>query len=168
MKTNEIKKTQEIVVRTEYVADDGVVFYSKEECEKYEESALFMASLQLKRIMKGDKDFTQYDINDECSDEYIVEIFNIENANDLENLGKYLRLKMLHNKATENSIEQCFKSRDKRIGFSFDGITVGHEVMIFWTYDEDWFWVYGDGSINGYVEFFRNKLTNLIYPKKEN
>ena len=40
--------------------------------------------------------------------------------------------------------------------------------MIFWNYDEDWFWVYNDGSINGYCDFFREKITKLIAPKEEN
>lgn len=38
MKINEVKETREVLVRTEYVAEDGEVFSTKEECEKYEES----------------------------------------------------------------------------------------------------------------------------------
>lgn len=38
MKINEIKETREVVVRTEYVAVDGTVFRTKEECEKWEKS----------------------------------------------------------------------------------------------------------------------------------
>ena len=48
MKTREIKK--EIVERTEYVAEDGTVFYSVEDCEYYEHSALFTVTRKLKRI----------------------------------------------------------------------------------------------------------------------
>lgn len=55
-------------------------------------------------------------------------------------------------------------TRNKHV---FDSVTAGHEVMIFWNYDEDWFWVYNDGSINGYCEFFREKITKLITPKEE-
>lgn len=40
MRENEVKETREVVVRTEYVAEDGTVFRSEEECKKYEESAL--------------------------------------------------------------------------------------------------------------------------------
>ena len=36
MRVNEIKETREVVVRTEFVAEDGQVFRSEEECKKYE------------------------------------------------------------------------------------------------------------------------------------
>ena len=52
MKKNEIKKTIEQVVRVEYIAEDGTVFYSEGECAEYEESALFVVSNQLKRLSK--------------------------------------------------------------------------------------------------------------------
>ena len=44
MRTNEVKETREVVVRTEYIAEDGTVFRNEEECKKYEESALFAIS----------------------------------------------------------------------------------------------------------------------------
>ena len=44
MRTNEVRETKEVVVRTEYIAEDGTVFRSEEECKKYEESALFVIS----------------------------------------------------------------------------------------------------------------------------
>ena len=52
MKVNEIRKTETIekLVRTEYIAEDGTVFRSEEECKKYEESALFAISKELKRL----------------------------------------------------------------------------------------------------------------------
>ena len=52
MRINEIKETKEVVIRTEYVAENGEVFSTKEECEKYEESALFEVSKLLKRLQK--------------------------------------------------------------------------------------------------------------------
>ena len=50
MKTNEIKRTIEEVVCVEYIAEDGQVFYDKEECKKYEESALFAVSPSARNI----------------------------------------------------------------------------------------------------------------------
>ena len=50
MRVNEIKRTIEEVVRVEYIAEDGQVFYNEDECKKYEESALFAVSKQLKRL----------------------------------------------------------------------------------------------------------------------
>ena len=169
MTVKEIKKTQEVVVRTEYVANDGEIFHNEAECKKYEESALFVVSNKLKRIKKKNgREFSQYDFNEEYSDEYIVDVFNIENQTDLDNLAMYLKLFMAKNGASEKAIADCFKADvTNRTNFVFERLTVGHEVLIFWNYDMDWFWVYGDGSINAYFEYFKNKITNLIYPEKE-
>ena len=165
MRVNEVKETREVVVRTEYIAEDGTVFRNEEECKKYEESALFAINKELKRTTEK---VSQSDINDNLSYEDMVETFDVQTERDLENLRRYLYLKMRKNGASEDSVKECFTSKDgKRSNYVFDNVTTGHEVMIFWNYDEDWFWVYGDGSINGYCEFFRNKLTKLITPKEE-
>lgn len=167
MKVNEVKETREVVVRTEYVAEDGEVFRNEEECKKYEESALFVVSKKLKRLTAKNV-ISQNDINDDCSEEEYVEIFDVQTEKDLENLRRYLYLKARKNGASERSLKECFSSEDgMRNDFVFDGVTYGHEVMIFWNYDDDWFWVYGDGSINGYVEHFRNKIKKLITPETE-
>lgn len=157
MKINEIKKTQEIVVRTEYVADDGTVFYDESECRKYEESALFAISRELKRLSNN---LTHFDINADLCEGCEVEIFDIQTDKDLENLKRYLYLKAQKNGASETDIKECFTSE-------IDSVTIGHEVIIFWYYEQTWFWIYKDGSINGYVEFFREKITKLITSNKE-
>lgn len=74
MRVNEVKQTKTIeeVVRTEYIAEDGEVFSNEEECKKYEESALFAVSKQLKRLDNKKKGASENDIYDECSDEYLV------------------------------------------------------------------------------------------------
>lgn len=169
MRVNEVRKTETIekLVRTEYIADDGKVFRSEEECKKYEESALFAISKGLKRLTEKDC-VSQNDINDDLSYDDMVEIFDVQTEKDLENLRRYLYLKIRKNGASEESVKECFTSKDgMRNKHVFDSVTAGHEVMIFWNYDEDWFWVYNDGSINGYCEFFREKITKLITPKEE-
>lgn len=167
MKVKEITETREVVVRTEYVAEDGEVFRNEEECKKYEESALFAVSKKLKRLTKGNV-ITHNDINDDCCDEEDVEIFDIQTEEDLENLRRYLYLKAKKHGATECNIKNCFTSEDgSRKDYVFDGVTCGHEVMIFWAYDNDWFWVYKDGSIDGYAEFFKEKIKKLITPETE-
>ena len=88
MKKNEIKKTIEQVVRVEYIAEDGTKFYNEEECQKYEESALFAVSSKLKRLAN----VSQYDLNNDLSEEYGLEIFNVETKEDLENLRRYVYL----------------------------------------------------------------------------
>lgn len=76
-------------------------------------------------------------------------------------------LKVRKNGASENYVEECFTSKDgKRKKYVFENVTIGHEVMIFWNCDKDWFWVYNDGSIDGYCEFFRDRITKLITPKE--
>ena len=70
MKVNEIRKIETIekLVRTEYIAEDGTVFSNEEECKKYEESALFAVSKELKRI--GNKNYIFHaNINDSCSED---------------------------------------------------------------------------------------------------
>lgn len=165
MKVNEIKKTIEQVVRVEYIAEDGAIFYSEEECKKYEESALFAVSKQLKKLGKT----TVYGLLGEGSEEDDVEIFDIQTEKDLENLRRYLYLTCRKNGASENSIEECFKSKDgtSRKDYVFDGVTIGHEVIICFSYDKDWFWVHRDGSFEGYLSYLKDKWTKLIAPKEE-
>jgi len=79
MRVNEVRKTETIekLVKIEYIAEDGTVFESKEECKKYEESALFALSRQLKRM--GNENYISHcDINDDCSCDEKVEIFDIQ------------------------------------------------------------------------------------------
>ena len=151
MRVNEVRKTETIekLVKIEYIAEDGTVFESKEECKKYEESALFALSRQLKRM--GNENYISHcDINDDCSCDEKVEIFDIQTERDLENLKRYLYLVLKKNGASDDTVNDCFTSKDgTRNKHVFDSVTAGHEVMIFWNYDEDWFWVYNDGSING-------------------
>jgi hypothetical protein len=169
MKKNEIKRTKTIeeVVRVEYIAEDGTVFYDEAEALKYEESALFAVSKKLKRL--SDVSTTPYDLLEEGSDEAGLEIFDVQTEEDLENLRRYLYLTLTKNGASENSIKDCFTSDGvHRKDFVFDNVTIGHEVLIFWGYDEDWFWVYKDGSLDGYFSWLRDKYNKLITPKENN
>lgn len=166
MKENKVTKMVEELVRIEYIAEDGKIFYEAKECEKYEASALFVISCQLKRLNK--KDISVYDILSEGSDEDKVEIFDVQTEKDLENLRRYLYLTAKQNGATEEYIKECFSSEeDNRKDLIFDNVTAGHEVMIYWNYDCDGFWTYRDGSIEGYLEYLRDRITECITPKEE-
>ena len=166
MKENKVTKMVEELVRIEYIAEDGKIFYEAKECEKYEASALFVISSQLKRLNK--KDISVYDILSEGSDEDKVEIFDVQTEKDLENLRRYLYLTAKQNGATEEYIKECFSSeKDYRKDLIFDNVTAGHEVMIYWNYDCDGFWTYRDGSIEGYLEYLRDRITECITPKEE-
>ena len=165
MKKNEIKKTIEQVVRVEYIAEDGTIFHNEEECQKYEESALFAVSKKLKRLANT----TPYNLFEEGSDECGLEIFDVQTEEDLENLRRYLYLTMVKNGASESNINSCFTfDGTSRKDFVFDNVTIGHEVLIFWGYDEDWFWTYKDGSLEGYFSWLRDKYNKIITPKEEN
>ena len=165
MKMNEIKKTVEQVVRVEYIAEDGTVFGSEVECRTYEESALFVISKKLKKL--NQKWTSEYALIEAGSDENEVEIFDVQTQEDLDNLKRYLYLKAIKNGASDNSIQECFTSVDgKRNNFVFDNVTYGHEVMVFWSYDDDWFWVYGDGSVDGYCKWIKDRYAKIIAPKE--
>lgn len=169
MRKNEVKKTEtiETVVRVEWVAEDGAIFYNEEECKKYEASALFAISKKLKRLTNGR--VSQYTFNDAYSDENELEIFDVQTEEDLENLKRYLYLKATQNGASEKYIKECFTSVDgiKRKDYVFDNVTIGHEVMIFWSYDQDWFWVHKDGSLDGYLTWVREQYNKIIEKNKE-
>lgn len=161
MKINEIKKevTEVKVIRTEYIADDGTVFYNEEECKKYEESAKFAVLSELKLLQRC----TQYDLDDDKSDEYEVEIFDIQTERDLEMFRRYLLIKLSENGAAEKDIDYMFNNErgiNKRVTF-------GHEVIVQWSYDMDSCWIIGDGSIDAYVNYFRDRITKLITPKNQ-
>lgn len=161
MKINEIKRTVEEVVRTEYVAEDGTVFYDEGECEKYEKSALFEVSKRLKRLTK---ELPQDELVGNLYGGDTAEFFNVENEEDLSNLKRYIYLRLSSiGKASETTIKDAFS----RCLFGIDNITSGHEVLILWYEANDWVYTFGDGSINAALEYHRNKLTALITQKDE-
>jgi hypothetical protein len=167
MKKNEIKKTIEQVIRVEYIAEDGMIFYDEKECEKYEESALFAVSNKLKRL--NSRWTSIYEFNESGSEEEKLEVFDVQTEEDLENLKRYLYLTLIKHGVNEKTIKEYFTSESgSRKDFVFDGVTYGHEVMVFWSYDEDWFWVYKDGSLDGYFSWLREKYTKIVTPKENN
>lgn len=159
MRTEEIKETK--VVGTRYVAEDGTIFYSQEECMKYEKSALFVARGKLKLIAttnEADLGLTG------CYDD-MVEIFDIQTQEDLDNLKAYLHLNLSTHGVRDMDY---FFGENAELGFN--NITLGHEVIIWWGYDQDYFTVYGDGSVDAYVNYARERALNVIEkskPKKE-
>ena len=74
------------------------------------------------------------------------------------------------NGATEEDIKSCFTSEDgiRRKDFVFDNVTVGHEVLVFWSYDKDWFWTYRDGSLVGYFSFVKDQYLKIIKVETNN
>lgn len=161
MKINNITKMVEQVVRVEYIAEDGMVFKTQEECEAYEASALFIASQKVNALRLAIAN--EYDFVEAGSEENLLEVFHIQTQADLDALKQYLYLRLSKNGASEKTIKECFEDvSGTRANFVFSNVTPGHEVMIFWSYDEDWFWVYGDGSIDAYCEWTRMKYRKML------
>lgn len=157
MKKNEIKRTRTIeeVVRTEWIADDGEIFYNENECKKYEESARFVLSKKLKRIVTCRADEINYDASDECN----VEIYNIQTQEDLDNLKRWLYLKLkdcAYSHCKYEDIEEKMKN-----------VTTGHEVIIQYYYDDDGFWIAGNGSIEDYGNHFKDLCHKVIKREQE-
>ncbi len=166
MKKNEIKRTVEELVRVEYIAEDGHVFYGtdgEEECRKYEESALFAVNKELRRL--NVKRTNEYSLIEAGSEENELEIFDIQTPEDLENLRRYLYLKLSKNGASEGTIKDLFSSESRK-QFIFDNVTTGHEVLVFWSYDQDWAWTYGNGSLEDYLNWIRTKYNKIITPEE--
>jgi hypothetical protein len=143
-----MKVIEEEVVHTtkveKYVAEDGTVFKDKEECKRYEESALFVIESTLKKINKKSLDEAQ--IFGCGSGDTHLEIFNIKNKTDLVHLKVYCNLKN----------RSIYKSN------SIDKITSGHEVVIFWDYDYEYCWTFGDGSIDSILNGIRMKFESTM------
>lgn len=156
MRENKVTKMVEQYVRTEYIAEDGTVFYSPEECEKYEASALFAVKRKLKRLNKhyvSAEGFFGRGYEDEE-----VEIFDIQTEKDLENLKRYIYLVLKKNCTTEETIKTLFS----RATYGIDNITIGHEVIICWGCEYDWVSTYLDGSVDGYLTHMRNHMEGFI------
>lgn len=167
MKKNEIKKTIEQVVGVEYIAEDGHVFCGadgEEECRKYEESALFAVSKELRRL--NVKRANEWNLIEAGSEDNELEIFDIQTPEDLENLRRYLYLKLSKNGASEQTIKNLFTAENGRENFVFDNVTFGHEVLVFWSYDQDWAWTYGNGSLEAYLNWVRTKYDKIITPEE--
>ena len=155
MRTEEIKETK--VIGTRYIADDGTKFLSQEECMKYEKSALFVTRSKLKLIAITDEE--DFAITG-CYDN-VVEVFDIQTQEDLDNLKAYLHIALsIHGVKDMNTF---FGDSE----FSLANVTLGHEVIIWWSYDQDCFWVYGNGSIEAYIEYVRQRALKSIEKYKE-
>ena len=150
MRTEEIKETK--VVGTRYIADDGTAFLSQEECIKYEKSALFVTRSKLNLVADTDED--EFSVGGSCEDK--VEVFDVQTQEDLDNLKAYLHLVLSTHGVRD--FDSCFN--DSKYGFG--NVTFGHEVIIWWSYDQDYFYVYGDGSVDAYVEYVKQRALETI------
>lgn len=89
MKIKEFKETREVVVRTDYIAMDGKIFGTKEECEKYEKTCQCVLMTDYNRLVKGN--ISEYDLFYEngCN-EYSYDIVEVQTEADREIVNRVL------------------------------------------------------------------------------
>lgn len=156
MKVKEIK--EEKVVATEYIAEDGSVFGDEEECRKYEESALFVLSQDLKM-----KTFYKSECMIDGADEEYARVFEVPTEKELEKLKRYLYLKTTEGMSIYRD-GKWYSDYDvaslHRIDLS--GLTCGHKIITFWSYEDDCCWMYGDGSLEAYANYAKERMEKAI------
>jgi hypothetical protein len=140
MKVKEIK--EEKVVATKYIAEDGSVFWDEEECRKYEESALFVLSQDLKM-----KAFYKSECMIDGADEEYVRVFEVPTEKELEKLKRYLYLK-----ATDGI----------NLSGDLSNLTYGCKIITFWNWEDDYCWTLGDGSLEAYVNYAKEQMEEAI------
>lgn len=102
MKINEIKETKEVVVRTEYIANDGTKFTDKEECVKYENTCKCVIMSAYKELVVST--VCEYGLYDECgSEEFYYDMVEIKDASDLETVNKALKFNYTNAKLLDSS-----------------------------------------------------------------
>ena len=88
MKVKEIKEMQEVVVRTEYIASDGKVFYRLEDCEEWERSYKCTITESFNKIpyveMDGESSYLQCGIPED-----IVRMVKPRNMEDINIINSY-------------------------------------------------------------------------------
>lgn len=151
MRVNEIKETREVVIRTEYIAKDGEVFRTQEEAEKYEKSALFAVRSRLNNLFIDR--VTEYDINECGCEETYAELFECKTENDLQNIIKYM---LLISDEYDHSKIKGYAER----------IKVGEPILVF-QYDDS-VWIYGNGTIQGYLDYIQSNIAKYMKPINNN
>lgn len=122
MKVNEVKETREVVVRTEYIANDGKIFDNIEECEKYEKTCRCVVMTDYKKLVKGR--IAEYDLLYECgSEEFYYDIVEIKNEQERAAVNKALILVCSEDKLIE-------KYGVYLIGIDYTGEIVGFYTTI--------------------------------------
>ena len=123
--TKEMKSTY-----TVYQAIDGTEFNSKEECQKYEDTAKCLLLTKYKPLVK--RTVSEYDIFNTGSDEYMIDILQyLSSESDIDILIQLNRLyysgRRLDDDFYDNmrsKLEKCLKNRDIVLigrGTEYDG-----------------------------------------------
>lgn len=115
----EMKRTRTIEEVTGYEAEDGTVFLTKEECEKYESTAKVAVYKAFKELMVNGKEFAECEIWENYgygSEEFDLAVIEIKNETDLEIANRYYELSGGHS----ISKDYIGKKVLVNIGFCYD------------------------------------------------
>lgn len=89
MRVNEIKEMKEVVVRTEYVAEDGTIFYNEADCKKYEADYKMVLLARYNNMVKGR--ICECDLLWSCgSEEFYYDIVEIKSSADVDFINQIL------------------------------------------------------------------------------
>jgi hypothetical protein len=130
-----MKEIKKEVIRKEYqtvyVATDGSEFYDRNECEKYEKSAMGVVSSRYKEFVI--KSTTEEDLTKCGSGDYIIEVVKLTEYDDIDVVTQLYCLFYSYNDDNEHITrvrELCKKA-----------VKTGDPLLICRGYDYDNFWV---------------------------
>ncbi len=139
MRENKITRTIEEV--NGYIADDGTWFRTKEECQKYEESAKMVLFNMVKDKLVGKTNI--YHLLEEGCEDCDAEIYSVDSMKTLELLNRYFSLSTFHSQKNVVSTDM-----------------IGKNIIIFWDYDRDVCW--SRGTIDDLLNEIRNRYEKVI------
>lgn len=147
MKINEIKETREVVVRTEYIAEDGKKFATKEDCERYEKSyeATIKASFnKIPRVKFADDPILFPYV---CNSKNEVTIIKIRNFEDVKIYNAY--------------VEIC---EEYWYGWELTQDDIGKVLFLEKDYYDGTYWV---KDFNQMIENFNNQVNSMLAELEE-
>ena len=144
----EINVKQEVYV-TKYEAMDGKQFTSKEECKKYEDSAVCVLSSRYNELVVSENT-SEWELFQCGCDDSKIHIVKVNNESDVDTILQYYLL--WHGLGTSYDLSNQRKRLEKAL--SSDGL-----VMIGTGYENDNFYIIG--SVCGFIEGFKESVKNL-------
>lgn len=145
----EISVKQEVFV-TKYEAMDGKQFTSKEECKKYEDSALCVLTSRYNELVVS-SDNSEWNMFGCGCDEQKIHIIKLKNESDVDTVLQYYSLWHCLNSSCNLTRER--EKLEKAL--TRDGL-----VMIGTGYENDNFFIIG--SVGAFLEDFAGLVQNMI------
>lgn len=154
-----MKEIQKEIVKkstvTIYVANDGTEFSDREECKKYDESALgVLLAKYSQKVIKTSDEFSLFGFG---SEDNVIEIIRFEKEADKDIVLQIFLLENPHFNNDEN------KDRLEKLMARMNKALEDHDIVFIGrSYDGDGFWF--EGSRQEHI----NVLHNIDKPKDEN